>query len=117
MAKARQVWPPYTTSKGTASPLSTKSRLLHRGCKSSMGPNGTAKIKPQEIPDNRRMAEPTPLPRPLILGSTSRYRRELLDRLRVPFQVVSPGVDETPLPQETPADLAQRLALAKAKAV
>ena len=63
------------------------------------------------------MAEPTPLPRPLILGSTSRYRRELLDRLRVPFQVVSPGVDETPLPQETPADLAQRLALAKAKAV
>ncbi|MEY2685702.1 MAG: hypothetical protein RJA09_2847 [Pseudomonadota bacterium] len=57
------------------------------------------------------------LARPLILGSTSRYRRELLDRLRVPFDVVSPGVDETPLPQETPAALAQRLALAKAQAV
>lgn len=63
------------------------------------------------------MAESTPLPRPLILGSTSRYRRELLERLRLPFQVVSPGVDETPLPQETPAALAQRLALAKAQAV
>mgnify|MGYP006216057475 CR=1 FL=1 len=36
--------------------------------------------------------------RALILGSTSRYRRELLERLRVPFDVVSPDVDETPLP-------------------
>jgi septum formation protein len=55
--------------------------------------------------------------RPLILGSTSRYRRELLERLRVPFDVVSPNVDETPLPSETPHALATRLALAKAKAV
>lgn len=55
--------------------------------------------------------------RNLILGSTSVYRRELLARLRVPFTVESPHVDETPLPQETPADLAQRLALAKARAV
>lgn len=53
----------------------------------------------------------------LILGSTSRYRRELLERLRLPFQVVSPDVDETPRPGETPAALAQRLALAKAQAV
>ena len=55
--------------------------------------------------------------RTLILGSTSRYRRELLQRLRVPFDVVSPDVDETPLPGEDPQTLATRLALAKAKAV
>jgi septum formation protein len=53
----------------------------------------------------------------LILGSTSRYRRELLSRLRVPFEVVSPDVDETPHPDETPEQLALRLALAKAQAV
>ena len=58
----------------------------------------------------------TPLPR-LILGSTSRYRRELLERLRLPFECVSPQVDETPQPAEAPATLAQRLALAKARAV
>lgn len=55
--------------------------------------------------------------RALILGSTSRYRRELLQRLRVPFDVVSPDVDETPLAGEAPQALAVRLALAKAKAV
>jgi len=54
---------------------------------------------------------------PLILGSTSRYRRELLERLRMPFLVVAPEVDEVPLPGETPAALAQRLALAKARSV
>ena len=55
--------------------------------------------------------------RPLILGSTSRYRRELLERLRLPFEVSAPDVDETPGTGETPADLASRLALAKAHAV
>ena len=55
--------------------------------------------------------------RPLILGSTSRYRRELLERLRLPFEVHSPGVDESPQPGEAPAALAARLALAKACAV
>ena len=55
--------------------------------------------------------------RPLVLGSTSRYRRELLERLRVPFEVAAPHVDETPLPNEKPVDLAVRLALAKAQAV
>ena len=49
---------------------------------------------------------------PLILASTSRYRRELLERLRIPFQALPPGTDETPLPGETPAALAPRLALA-----
>ena len=55
--------------------------------------------------------------RALILGSTSRYRRELLERLRLPFDVVNPQVDETPLVSESPHDLAWRLALAKAHAV
>ncbi len=52
-----------------------------------------------------------------MLGSTSRYRRELLTRLRIPFDVAAPEVDETPLPGEAPAELARRLALAKAHAV
>ena len=55
--------------------------------------------------------------RPLVLGSTSRYRRELLTRLHLPFTVAAPAVDETPLPGETPRTLALRLALAKARAV
>ena len=62
-------------------------------------------------------ARPAPITRQLILGSTSRYRRELLERLKIPFQVASPDVDETPLPQEPPGALAERLALAKARAV
>ena len=56
-------------------------------------------------------------PRAVVLGSTSRYRRELMERLRVPFTVAAPHVDETPLPGEAPKTLALRLALAKAKAV
>jgi septum formation protein len=51
------------------------------------------------------------------LGSTSRYRRELLERLNLPFEVAAPDVDETPLPGEAPRELALRLALAKARAV
>lgn len=58
-----------------------------------------------------------PPPPQLILGSTSVYRRELLGRLRVPFDVVSPDVDETPQPGEAPRNLALRLARAKANAV
>ncbi|MFN3437892.1 MAG: Maf family nucleotide pyrophosphatase [Acidovorax sp.] len=57
------------------------------------------------------------LQRPLVLGSTSRYRRELLQRLNLPFDVTAPDVDETPLPGEAPRTLALRLALAKARAV
>lgn len=55
--------------------------------------------------------------RALILGSTSVYRCELLSRLRIPFSVASPEVDETALTAETPSALATRLALAKARAV
>ncbi|HKX43180.1 MAG TPA: Maf family nucleotide pyrophosphatase [Burkholderiaceae bacterium] len=62
--------------------------------------------------------DPRNVPPPqLILASTSRYRRELLQRLRLPFDVTAPEVDETAHAGETPAALAQRLALAKARAV
>jgi septum formation protein len=59
----------------------------------------------------------TALPRTLVLGSTSPYRRELLARLHLPFEVAAPEVDETPLKGESPRDLALRLALLKAQAV
>lgn len=55
--------------------------------------------------------------KPLILGSTSKYRRELLSRLGLPFEAVPPDVDETPRAGERPADLALRLAVAKARDV
>ena len=53
----------------------------------------------------------------LILASTSRYRRELLERLRLPFHIARPEVDETPRAGETPMALAQRLAMDKAGAI
>jgi septum formation protein len=53
----------------------------------------------------------------LILASSSPYRRELLERLRVPFDVVVPAIDETPRAGETPEVTALRLAQAKARAV
>lgn len=53
----------------------------------------------------------------LILASSSVYRRELLERLGIPFAVISPQVDETPLAGETSLALALRLAKAKAVAV
>jgi len=52
----------------------------------------------------------------LVLASTSRYRRELLSRLRLPFATFAPEVDETPLPHEPPDHTARRLAIAKAAA-
>ena len=55
--------------------------------------------------------------RTLVLGSTSRYRGELLQRLRIPFEIHAPEVDETPRIDETPATLAVRLAMEKARAV
>ncbi|MDN5782383.1 MAG: Maf family protein, partial [Luteimonas sp.] len=54
---------------------------------------------------------------PLVLASTSPYRRELLARLRLPFDTERPDVDETPHPGESPAALVARLALAKAAAI
>ena len=63
------------------------------------------------------MSTPSPARPTLVLGSTSPYRRELLQRLRLPFDCDAPRVDETPLPGEAPAALARRLALAKAREV
>ncbi|MBI2728676.1 MAG: septum formation inhibitor Maf [Polaromonas sp.] len=60
---------------------------------------------------------PDTISRALVLGSTSRYRRELLARLHIPFEVAAPDVDETPSAGEAPRALAERLALAKAHAV
>lgn len=54
---------------------------------------------------------------PIVLASTSPYRRELLQRLRLPFSVQAPQIDERAMPGEAPTSTARRLALAKAKAV
>ncbi len=55
-------------------------------------------------------------PSPIVLASTSRYRRELLQRLRLAFTVAAPRIDESPLAGELPLATARRLAMAKAKA-
>lgn len=54
---------------------------------------------------------------PLVLASTSVYRRELLERLQIPFHTAAPGVDETPLPGESALQTSQRLSREKAAAV
>lgn len=54
---------------------------------------------------------------PIVLASTSPYRRELLDRLGLPFRQLAPDVDERPFAGESPAALAARLAEAKARAL
>jgi septum formation protein len=58
-----------------------------------------------------------PISAHIVLASTSRYRRELLERLNLAFDVAAPEVDESPCPQEAPQALALRLACAKAHAV
>jgi septum formation protein len=60
---------------------------------------------------------PHPASAKLVLASTSRYRRELLSRLHIPFEVTAPAVDEAPLSGEAPQALALRLACLKARAV
>ena len=62
-----------------------------------------------------QMSQPETNQPELILGSSSPYRRELLERLRLPFSVVSPKIDETPQSGETPPETALRLALEKAR--
>jgi septum formation protein len=57
------------------------------------------------------------MPVPIVLASTSAYRRQLLERLRLPFETVAPEVDETSLAGETPSQIARRLALLKAETV
>lgn len=53
----------------------------------------------------------------LVLASTSAYRRELLARLQIPFEIADPETDESVLPGEDPAATAERLSVAKAEAV
>ncbi len=60
---------------------------------------------------------PRPMPRTLVLASTSPYRRELLQRLGLPFTTARPATDETPRDGERPDDTALRLAEAKARSV
>ena len=62
------------------------------------------------------MSDAAAFPR-LILGSSSSYRKELLERLRLPFDVIAPDIDETALPAEAPEATAMRLALQKALAI
>jgi septum formation protein len=67
-------------------------------------------VKPEPAPPDRAV-------RRLVLASTSRYRRMLLERLGIPFATIAPELDEAPLPGETPAATAFRLAAAKARSV
>ncbi len=53
----------------------------------------------------------------IILGSSSIYRKDLLQRLKIPFETISPQIDEAPLCNESPEEIASRLAVAKARAV
>ncbi|WP_314926229.1 nucleoside triphosphate pyrophosphatase [Aeromonas piscicola] len=57
------------------------------------------------------------MPTQLILASTSRYRKALLEKLALPFECAAPEVDESPLPDESAEALVARLALAKASAI
>lgn len=74
----------------------------------------TERTNPDALGEARHAAA---RPRPLVLGSTSRYRRALLAQLGLPFEVAAPDTDETPLPGEPPSATALRLAEAKARSV
>lgn len=63
------------------------------------------------------VTQPSATRRPLVLASSSAYRRQLLERLQLPFTCRAPDIDETALPGEAPRDTALRLALAKGRAV
>ena len=55
--------------------------------------------------------------RPIVLASASRYRRELLERLGLPFECAAPEVDESEIPGESPSETALRLSIVKARAI
>jgi septum formation protein len=69
------------------------------------------------FPKNPRQNKVMDQQRRLVLGSTSRYRRELLGRLGLAFDAAAPDCDETPLPGEAPAATAERLAIGKARSL
>lgn len=60
---------------------------------------------------------PETVPAPLILASSSPYRAELLERLRIPFSILHPEIDESRQENESFTDLAERLAVSKALAI
>ena len=72
---------------------------------------------PSPSPSPNLTSTPTPAQPRLILASGSPYRRQLLSRLRLPFEVLAPDIDESALPGEAAQDTALRLARAKAAAV
>ena len=74
-------------------------------------------ISSQDLFSQTNHIHPYPAVLPLILASTSQFRRELLTRLQIPFTAVAPDADETALPEESPARTAERLSELKARAV
>ena len=76
--------------------------------------SGLANLSPSPAHLSAMPSQPPPR---LILASGSAYRRELLARLRLPFEVMPPDLDETPIAGETPPDTALRLSQAKAEAI
>lgn len=80
-------------------------------------PNGCTPVIFSRTPPHMSHTPELPPRPPLVLASTSPFRRELLARLNYPFVTANPQTDETPLPGEPPEALALRLAEAKARAV
>jgi septum formation protein len=78
---------------------------------------GSVNQFPGHRTSNMKPASVTGLGPKLVLASTSAYRRQLLERFGIRFTVAAPDVDESPLPGETPIDLANRLARAKAEVI
>lgn len=74
-------------------------------------------ISSKDLSSQMNHIHPNPAVLPLILASTSQFRRELLTRLQIPFTAVAPDADETPLAGESPARTAERLSELKARAV
>ena len=74
-------------------------------------------ISSYDLSSQMNHIHPNPAVLPLILASTSQFRRELLTRLQIPFTAVAPDADETPLADESPAQTAERLSELKARAV
>lgn len=74
-------------------------------------------VSSKDLSSQMNHIHPNPAVLPLILASTSQFRRELLTRLQIPFTAIAPDADETPHPSESPAQTAERLSELKARAV
>ncbi len=96
-------------------PADANSKPSITGC--GCGIKGADDIIPAKLASKQSHGAMTVQSRQLVLASTSRYRKALLERLGLAFDIASPGVDETVLPNESPADTALRLAALKARAM